>query len=157
MMDRICEVIKDVVPEAEFEPMINIAHNYASWENHFGEDVIVHRKGATRAGVGEIGIVPGSQGTKSYITEGLGNPDSFLSCSHGAGRAMSRTEAVRTLSLEEEIAKLNVKGIVHAIRGPKDLEEAASAYKDIDEVMANQSDLTKIVTTLEPIAVIKGG
>lgn len=157
MMDRICEVIKDVVPEAEFEPMINIAHNYAAWENHFGEDVIVHRKGATRAGAGEIGIVPGSQGTKSYITEGLGNPDSFLSCSHGAGRAMSRTEAVRTLSLEEEIAKLNVKGIVHAIRGPKDLEEAASAYKDIDEVMANQSDLTKIVTTLEPIAVIKGG
>lgn len=70
---------------------------------------------------------------------------------------MSRTEAVRTLSLEEEIAKLNVKGIVHAIRGPEDLEEAASAYKDIDEVMANQSDLTKIVTTLEPIAVIKGG
>ena len=63
MMDRICEVIKDVVPEAEFEPMINIAHNYAAWENHFGEDVIVHRKGATRAGVGEIGIVPGSQGT----------------------------------------------------------------------------------------------
>lgn len=156
MMDRICEVIKDCVPEAEFEPMINIAHNYAAWEHHFDEDVIVHRKGATRAREGEIGIIPGSQGTKSYITEGLGNPDSFMSCSHGAGRVMSRTEAVKTLSLEAEQAKLDAKGIIHAIRYQKDLEEASSAYKNIDEVMANQADLARIVTPLEPIAVIKG-
>ena len=156
MMQRICEVIGEVYPEVQFNPMINIAHNYACWENHFDENVIVHRKGATRAHAGEIGIIPGSQGTNSYIVEGLGNPDSFRSCSHGAGRLMSRTEAVRTLSLEEEVSKLESRGIVHAIRGQKDLEEAAGAYKDIGEVMAAQTDLVKIVTELSPIAVIKG-
>ena len=156
MMDRICQVIGEVYPDAHFEPMINIAHNYAAWENHFDENVIVHRKGATRARVGEIGIIPGSQGTKSYIVEGLGNVDSFQSCSHGAGRQMSRTEAVRNLSLENEIAKLEAQGIVHAIRGQRDLEEAAGAYKNIDEVMANQIDLVRIVTELTPVAVIKG-
>ena len=156
MMDRICAVIKDNVPGAEFEPMINIAHNYAAWENHFGENVIVHRKGATSAREGEVGIIPGSQGTRSYITVGLGNPDSFMSCSHGAGRVMSRTEAVRTLDLKAEQEKLDSRGIVHAIRCQKDLEEASSAYKNIDEVMACQADLTRILTTLEPIAVIKG-
>lgn len=156
MMDRICEVIKDCAPDTEFEPMINIAHNYAAWEHHFDEDVIVHRKGATRAREGEVGIIPGSQGTKSYITEGLGNPDSFMSCSHGAGRRMSRTEAVRTLDLKEEQEKLEAKGIVHGVRYQKDLEEASSAYKNIEEVMTYQADLTKITTTLEPIAVIKG-
>ena len=155
MMERICQTIGEVYPDVQFEPMINIAHNYAVWENHFDENCIVHRKGATRARVGEIGIIPGSQGTKSYIVEGLGNVDSFQSCSHGAGRAMSRTEAVRSLSLEAEVAKLEVQGIVHAIRGQKDLEEAAGAYKDIDEVMANQTDLVKIVTELSPVAVIK--
>ena len=156
MMERICQTIGEVYPDVQFEPMINIAHNYAVWENHFDENCIVHRKGATRARVGEIGIIPGSQGTKSYIVEGLGNTDSFQSCSHGAGRAMSRTEAVRSLSLEDEVAKLEAQGIVHAIRSKKDLEEAAGAYKDIDEVMANQTDLVKIVTELSPIAVIKG-
>lgn len=156
MMERIKEVIADCIPEAKFEPMINIAHNYAAWENHFGENVIVHRKGAVRAREGEVGIIPGSQGTKSYIVEGLGNPDAFMSSSHGAGRVMSRTEAVRTLSLQGEIEKLESRGIIHAIRCQKDLEEAASAYKDIDEVMANQADLVKITTALEPIAVIKG-
>ena len=156
MMDRICGVIKDCAPDTEFEPMINIAHNYAAWEHHFGDDVIVDRKGATRAREGEVGIIPGSQGTRSYITEGLGNPDSFMSCSHGAGRRMSRTEAVRTLDLKAEQEKLEAKGIVHAMRCQKDLEEASSAYKDIEEVMANQADLAKITTALEPIAVIKG-
>ena len=156
MMERICQTIGEVYPDVQFEPMINIAHNYAVWENHFDENCIVHRKGATRARVGEIGIIPGSQGTKSYIVEGLGNTDSFQSCSHGAGRAMSRTEAVRSLSLEDEVAKLEAQGIVHAIRSKKDLEEAAGAYKDIDEVMANQTDLVKIVTELSPVAVIKG-
>ena len=92
----------------------------------------------------------------SHIVEGLGNPDSFQSCSHGAGRAMSRTEAVRNLSLEAEVSRLEELGIVHAIRGQKDLEEAAGAYKDIDEVMANQTDLVKTVTALSPVAVIKG-
>lgn len=156
MMERIMGVIKETFPEAEFEPMINIAHNYAAIENHFGENVIVHRKGAVRAAEGVVGIIPGSQGTCSYIVEGLGNPDSFMSSSHGAGRVMSRTEAVRTLSLEDEIARLDEKGIIHAIRCQNDLEEAASAYKDIDEVIANESDLVRVKTRLWPVAVIKG-
>ena len=101
MMDRILEIIADALPGVEFEPMINIAHNYAAWEHHYGEDVIVHRKGAVRAREGEIGIIPGSQGTRSYIVEGLGCPESFMSSSHGAGRLMSRTEAIKTHSLKK--------------------------------------------------------
>lgn len=156
IMERIEEVISDVFPKTEFEPMINIAHNYAAWEKHFDENVIVHRKGAVRAGIGDVGIIPGSQGTHSYIVEGLGNPDSFMSSSHGAGRKMSRTEAVRSLSLAKEIALLETQHIVHAVRNTNDLEEAAGAYKDIDEVMKRQEDLVKIKRALFPIAVIKG-
>ena len=156
MMERIKEIIADAIPEVEFEPMINIAHNYAAWEHHYGEDVIVHRKGAVRARAGEIGIIPGSQGTSSYIVEGLGCPGSFMSSSHGAGRLMSRTEAIRTLSLEKEIEMLDSKGIIHGIRSQNHLDEAASAYKNIDEVMANQQDLVRILTRLSPIAVVKG-
>ena len=156
MMERIQEVIADALPGIEFEPMINIAHNYAAWENHYGKNVIVHRKGATLAREGIIGIIPGSQGTASYIVEGLGNPDSFNSCSHGAGRLMSRTAAVKTLSLEDEVKKLDEQGIVHAIRSQRDLEEAAGAYKDIEQVINNELDLVKILTRLLPIAVIKG-
>ena len=156
MMERIQEVIADALPGIEFEPMINIAHNYAAWEKHFGENVIVHRKGATLAREGVVGIIPGSQGTSSYIVEGLGNPDSFNSCSHGAGRLMSRTAAVNTLSLEDEVKKLEDQGIVHAIRSKRDLEEAAGAYKDIDQVIALEADLVRVKTKLRPVAVIKG-
>ena len=156
MMERIQEVIADALPGIGFEPMINIAHNYAAWEHHYGKNVIVHRKGATLAREGIVGIIPGSQGTASYIVEGLGNPDSFNSCSHGAGRLMSRTAAVKTLSLEDEVKKLNDQGIVHAIRSQRDLEEAAGAYKDIEQVINNELDLVKILTRLLPIAVIKG-
>lgn len=156
MMERIQEVLTDALPGIEFGPMINIAHNYAAWENHYGKNVIVHRKGATLAREGIVGIIPGSQGTASYIVEGLGNPDSFNSCSHGAGRLMSRTAAVNTLSLEDEVKKLDDQGIVHAIRSKRDLEEAAGAYKDIEQVINNELDLVKILTRLLPIAVIKG-
>ncbi|MCR5573285.1 MAG: RtcB family protein [Bacteroidaceae bacterium] len=156
MMERIKEVIVDALPLAEFEPTIDIAHNYAAFENHFRANCIVHRKGAVRARAGEIGIIPGSQGTSSYIVEGLGNPDSFMSSSHGAGRLMSRMQAIKTLSLEDEIKKMESKGIVHSIRSQRDLDEAASAYKDIDQVIALESDLVKVKTKLEPIAVIKG-
>ena len=90
MMERIQQAISSVISNVEYEPIINIAHNYAAFEEHFGEKVIVHRKGATSAKEGEIGIIPGSQGTKSYIVEGLGNPESFMSCSHGAGRALTQ-------------------------------------------------------------------
>lgn len=156
MMERIEEVIADALPDVEFEPAIDIAHNYAAWENHFGHNCIVHRKGAVRAREGEIGIIPGSMGTSSYIVEGLGNPDSFMSSSHGAGRAMSRMQAIKTLNLEEEIKKMEEKKIIHGLRVQKDLDEAASAYKDIDQVIALEADLVKIKTKLKPIAVIKG-
>lgn len=157
MMERIKSVFEAVVGEgfAEVE-FINIAHNYARWESHFNTNVIVHRKGATSARDGEIGIIPGSQGTKSYIVRGKGNPESFESCSHGAGRMMGRKQAQRELNLDEEIEKLNSKGIVHAIRSINDLDEAPGAYKDIDVVMENQSDLVDIQVVLTPLGVIKG-
>lgn len=156
MMDRIEEVLADSLKGIEFEPMINIAHNYASQEHHFGKDVFVHRKGATLAREGVTGIIPGSQGTASYIVEGLGNPDSFCSCSHGAGRLLSRSAAIRTLNMAEEVAKLEAKGIVHGIRNQDDMQEASGAYKDIEEVIANELDLVKVKTRLLPVAVIKG-
>jgi len=156
MMERIEQVVSATLDNVVYEPMINIAHNYAAWEKHFDTKVIVHRKGATSAKEGEIGIIPGSQGTKSYIVEGLGNPQSFMSCSHGAGRVMSRSAAIRNLDLAEEQRKLDEMGIIHSIRHKSDLEEASSAYKDISQVMAFQSDLVKIKTELSPLAVIKG-
>ena len=156
MMQRIEEVIADALPGVEFEPMINIAHNYAAWENHFDQNVIVHRKGATLAREGTIGIIPGSQGTASYIVEGLGNPDSFCSCSHGAGRLMSRKAAIRDLDMQAEVSMLEAKGIVHAIRSQNDMQEASGAYKDIDSVINNELDLVKVKTRLLPVAVIKG-
>jgi len=137
-------------------PMINIAHNYAAFETHFGMEVVVHRKGATKADKETIGIIPGSQGANSYIVRGKGNKDSFKSCSHGAGRTMGRKEAIRSLDLAEEVRKLNEKGILHAIRTQRDLEEATSAYKDISLVMALQEDLVDTLVELTPLAVIKG-
>lgn len=154
IMNRVQEAVLSEMPDAEFEPMINIAHNYAAWENHYGEDVIVHRKGATRARVGEVGIIPGSMGTKSYIVEGLGNPESFMSCSHGAGRRLSRSMAFKTLSLEEEARKMEEKGIVHGLR-QGGLDEAPGAYKNIEKVMALEDDLVKPIFEIEPLAVIK--
>jgi len=133
-----------------------MAHNYARMENHFGNNVMVHRKGATSAKEGEIGIIPGSQGTKSYIVEGLGNPESFNSCSHGAGRKMGRKQAERELNLEEEQKGLDNNGVIHSVRGIKDLDEAPGAYKDIEKVIKNQNDLVKILVELTPLAVIKG-
>jgi tRNA-splicing ligase RtcB len=156
MMQRIQDVLSEAIPHIAFEPMINIAHNYAAWELHYGKNVIVHRKGATKATKGTIGIIPGSQGTASYIVEGLGNPESFNSCSHGAGRVLSRTAAINTLDMKEEVERLNALGIIHAIRTQNDMQEASAAYKDIEEVMANQMDLVKIKTRLLPVAVIKG-
>lgn len=135
---------------------VNIAHNYASLENHFGKNVWVHRKGATSAKEGELGIIPGSQGTQSYIVRGLGNKDSFMSCSHGAGRVMGRKQAKKELNLEEEQRKLDEQGIIHSIRSVGDLDEATGAYKDINVVMDNQKDLVEIVKELRPLAVVKG-
>lgn len=156
IMERIQEVIADALPSIKFEPMINIAHNYAAWEFHYGSNVIIHRKGATLARKETVGIIPGSQGTASYIVEGLGNPESFCSCSHGAGRVLSRTAAINTLDMAEEVQRLEAKGIIHGIQQQRDMQEASGAYKDIDTVIANQTDLIKVKTKLMPVAVIKG-
>lgn len=153
MMDLVQGAFPD---DTGFEPIINIAHNYARMEHHFGQNVMVHRKGATSAKDNEVGIIPGSQGTVSYIVTGRGNEQSFMSCSHGAGRRMGRKQAQRELSLEEEQARLDSQGILHSVRGEKDLDEAPGAYKDIDTVMGNQVDLVNIVNKLEPLAVVKG-
>jgi len=165
MMDRIMEIFKNIIgsdfnniTSEEFNDVdiINIAHNYAKIENHFGENVWVHRKGATLATENTIGIIPGSQGTKSYIVKGKGNKESFMSCSHGAGRKMSRTQAIEELDLEKEIKILDDLGVIHGIRNKEDLDEAPSSYKNIDEVMENQKDLVEILVELTPLAVIKG-
>lgn len=156
MIERVKEVVQEVAGKVAFEPLINIAHNYAAVENHFGQNVIVHRKGATRARVGELGIIPGSQGSKSFIVVGKGNPESFSSCSHGAGRVLGRKQAQRTLDLEIEKKRLDDLGVIHGMRTKKDLDEAASAYKDINTVMANQDDLVEVTTALRPLAVMKG-
>lgn len=153
MMRRLVEVFRSGTGAA-VEEEIDIHHNYAAFERHFGQEVLVHRKGATRATAGLTGIIPGSMGTHSYIVEGLGNQESFESCSHGAGRRMGRKEATRTLRLEEEQRKM--AGIVHGLRSAKDLDEAPGAYKDIDTVMQNQQDLVKVRVRLSPLAVIKG-
>ena len=156
MMQRMMEAMHEVKGAFEVDEIVNKPHNFAAWEHHFGNNVLVHRKGATRAFKGELGMIPGSQGTKSYIVRGKGNPESFMSCSHGAGRKMGRRQAKRDLNLEEEINLLEAQNILHAIRHKSDLEEATGAYKDIFEVMNNQTDLVDIVVELQPLAVIKG-
>jgi tRNA-splicing ligase RtcB len=156
MMQRMVEALSKVVGDFKHDAIINKAHNFAAWENHFDQNVLVHRKGATRARKDELGMIPGSQGSSSYIVRGLGNQESFASCSHGAGRKMGRKQAQRELDLAAEKALLDKKGVVHAIRNVKDLDEAPGAYKDIDVVMENQTDLAEIVVKLQPLAVLKG-
>jgi len=153
MIKRLTGIVSEITG-AKMEEEVNIHHNYAALENHFGKNVLVHRKGATKATEGLTGIIPGSMGTSSYIVEGLGNDESFKSCSHGAGRRMGRKEAIRSLNLEEEQEKM--KYVLGAPRSQEELEEAPGAYKNIDEVMENQKDLVKIKVKLKPLAVIKG-
>ena len=145
--------IKDVQVLME----VNAHHNYAAEENHFGRRVWVHRKGAIRAARGELAIIPGAMGHYSYIVEGLGNPRSFNTASHGAGRVMGRREAVRQFSVEEVLQDFKAKDIVLGKRRRRDTaEEYYKAYKDIDEVMENQKDLAKPVLKLQTVAVVKG-
>lgn len=153
MMENVGEVVTRVTGARILET-INIHHNYAARETHYGRQVLVHRKGATRAARDTVGIIPGSMGTKSYIGRGLGNPKSFESCSHGAGRKMGRKQAIRSLDLEAEQKKM--RGILHGLRSRNALDEAPGAYKDIDEVMRLQRDLVEITVTLTPLASIKG-
>lgn len=157
--DLIIENIKKAFIDTincSFSQTVRTIHNYVDIEHHYNKNVWVHRKGAVRAREGDLCIVPGSQGTASYICEGLNNEASLTSCSHGSGRVMSRTKAKNELNLEEEQRKLDEKGILHSIRNKSDLEEASSAYKDIEEVIKNESDLIKPIIKLEPLGVIKG-
>lgn len=132
---------------------ISCHHNYVSQEWHFGENVLVTRKGAVRAREGELGIIPGSMGAKSFIVRGKGNRDSFHSCSHGAGRKMSRNEAKRTFSVADHAAA--VAGV--ECRLDEDVvDETPGAYKEIDAVMAAQADLVDVVATLKQVLCVKG-
>ena len=156
MIDAISEIIAGHFRDVAFYDFINIAHNFANPETHFGERLMVHRKGATSAKKDERCIIPGSQGTSSYICRGKGNPESFRSCSHGAGRVMGRKQAQKLLDLKKERRLLDEKGIIHGMTSHRDLDEATSAYKDINLVMKLQQDLVEIVTELQPLAVVKG-
>src|SRR6266704_1938688 len=149
MLELILEALRRHFPAFEVsDEAINCHHNYVQWEKHFGERVYVTRKGAISARDGEMGIIPGSMGAKSYIVRGLGNPESLCSCSHGAGRRMSRTAAKRKFSrqdLEEQTRNVECRkdgGVIDEIPG---------AYKDIDVVMANQSDLVEVAHTLKQV------
>ena len=164
MMEAMKATVAELVPGVDFIRTIDIHHNYAAFEEHFGEKVCVHRKGATSAKLDEIGIIPGSMGTASYIVRGLGNPESFMSCSHGAGRRMSRIAASTTLTVEECDKAMDgivcerwhkYKGFGKA-KGRLDLSEAPQAYKDIEDVIASERDLIEPLVRLVPLACLKG-
>jgi tRNA-splicing ligase RtcB (3'-phosphate/5'-hydroxy nucleic acid ligase) len=132
---------------------VNCHHNYVAQEHHYGENVWVTRKGAIRAREGDLGIVPGSMGARSFIVRGLGNPESFCSSAHGAGRKMSRTAAEKKFTVADMVAQ--TQGVI--CRKDKDvIDEIPGAYKDIDQVMANQADLTEILHTLKQVVCVKG-
>lgn len=154
MMRLILEAIRPQLPPFQMtKEAINCHHNYVSQENHYEEDLLITRKGAIRAGLDELGIIPGSMGARSFIVRGKANPESFCSCSHGAGRKMSRSKAKLLFSQDDLIQQ------TQGIECRKDsgvIDEIPGAYKDIDQVMANQSDLIEIVHTLKQILCIKG-
>lgn len=165
MMSNVRLSVKEVFPDVKFDKPINIHHNYASLEHHFGQNLWVHRKGATSAKIGQKGIIPGAMGSYSYIVEGLDNAASLKSCSHGAGRVMSRTQASATLSrakCDEAMHGIVWDGFKKRKSRKKqedskyDLSEAPHAYKDIRSVMEAQQDLVKILVELKTLAVLKG-
>jgi tRNA-splicing ligase RtcB len=154
MLRLIVGAIERHLPRFELEEKaINCHHNYVAIETHFGQECFVTRKGAVRAGKGDLGIIPGSMGARSYIVRGKGNPESFESCSHGAGRRMSRGDAKRRLTLAD------LRNETHGVECRKDdgvLDEAPSAYKDIDAVMKAQADLVEPIAVLKQILCVKG-
>lgn len=154
MMDQVIEVLRETFPDLATDEMaVNCHHNYVSREKHFGKDVFVTRKGAVKAGLGDLGIIPGSMGARSFIVRGKGNRDSFCTCSHGAGRAMSRAEAKRRFTIDDHIA---ATAGVECRKDAGVIDETPMAYKDIDAVMAAQSDLVEIVHTLRQVVCVKG-
>ncbi len=156
MMQLVIESVQETKGIPPFEltkEAINCHHNYVAKEQHFNKNCWVTRKGAIRAREGDLGIIPGSMGTKSYIVKGKGNADSFCSCSHGAGRKMSRTQARKSFSVDD--LKQQTRG-VECRKDENVIDEIPSAYKDIDEVMENQSDLVEVVHTLKQVLTVKG-
>ena len=155
MMDAVIAAVQKTMgkPFAIDEHAVNCHHNYVQKERHFGADILVTRKGAVSAQKGQLGIIPGSMGAKSFIVRGLGNAESFCSCSHGAGRKMSRTEAKRRFTVADQ-----VKATAH-VECRKDaavIDEIPMAYKDIDAVMAAQRSLVEVVHTLRQVVCVKG-
>ena len=154
MMDLVIQALRAHLPEFSLEKQaINCHHNYISREHHFGSDVLITRKGAVRARTGELGIIPGSMGARSFIVRGKGNPESFCSCSHGAGRVMSRTAAKKQFTIQDHIEA------TEGVECRKDsgvIDETPKAYKDIDHVMAAQQDLVEVVHTLKQVVCVKG-
>lgn len=154
MLDLILAAMRRAFPAFTVtDEVVNCHHNYVAMENHFNANVWVTRKGAIRARDGDLGIIPGSMGAKSYIVRGKGNKDSFCSCAHGAGRKMSRTQAEKQFS-ETDLARQTEGVICRKDKGV--LDEIPGAYKDIDTVMANQSDLVEVVHTLKQVVCVKG-
>jgi len=156
MMAAVCKAlgqVRDLPPFTAEESAVNCHHNYVAREHHYGADVWVTRKGAVRAGKDELGIIPGSMGTRSYIVRGKGNPESFCSCSHGAGRSMSRTEAKRRFTVEDHVKA--TEGI-ECRKDESVIDETPGAYKSIDDVMAAQADLVEVVHTLRQVVCVKG-
>jgi tRNA-splicing ligase RtcB len=154
MMDLVLEALRRHLPAFEVTgEAVNCHHNYVEREKHFGKQVWLTRKGAIRARAGDLGIIPGSMGARSYIVRGKGSVDSFDSCAHGAGRRMSRTQAEKQFSVED-LAKQTEGVVCRKDKGV--LDEIPGAYKDIDEVMANQADLVEVVHTLKQVVCVKG-
>jgi tRNA-splicing ligase RtcB len=153
MLERLQRVLSNHFPDVTFEPAISCHHNYVAEEHHFGEDLLITRKGAIRAGLGELGIIPGSMGAKSFIVRGKGNRHSFESASHGAGRRMSRTQA-RQAFTAKDLARQTAGVECRKDRGIVD--EAPKAYKNIERVMEQQQDLVEIVAELKQIVCVKG-
>ncbi len=162
MMEAACSVVREVIEKntslaVEFGAQVNCHHNYAALENHFGENVWVHRKGANRARVGDLAVIPGAMGSYSYVVEGKGNVDSFCSSSHGAGRAYSRSGAMAAFTTEQVMVDLKKQGVVLGKAKKKDVaEECRFAYKDIDFVMENQKELVTPIRKLKTVGVLKG-
>jgi len=159
MLAEVTTAILNSWPTATPEVLVNVHHNFAAWENHKGRNGIVHRKGAIRARLGETLLIPGSMGTASYIGRGLGNPDSFDTCQHGAGRAMGRKDAERRYAageLENLSTFMGNRGILMGGHAAEAIDEHPEAYKSIETVMADSADLVEPVTRLRPIAVVKG-
>lgn len=154
MLDLVLRVLgKNLPPFHVVDKAVNCHHNYIDKEHHYGENIFVTRKGAVRARLGDLGIIPGSMGTRSYIVRGLGNAESFCSCSHGAGRVMSRGKAKEAITIEEHAEA--TKG-VECRKDSGVLDESPAAYKDIDKVMEAQQDLVEIIHTLKQVMCIKG-